>query len=190
MARTMKNMFNGAKNDIFGNAAVRYAGFITALFGVMLLLLNNEQFFQSIIELVGVIMLLVGVLLCSGNLKTLFKKDKDKDKTKGATINLLIGILLIICGVLLVRFATDLNYYIYLIAGILIGVYGLLILIKFIISHRSNRFWLVMDFVIAGLLIVSGVMISLCCKFGNVKAYAMTTGIIATVTGGIGIILY
>ena len=188
MARTVNNSFSGAKNNILGNAALRYVGFVSAFFGVMMLVLKSNIGGQ-VMKLIGIVMLLFGVLLCSGNLKLLFSKNKSSEKTKGASLYLLVGVLLVVGAVLLFIFADQVNKWLNLIVGILIALYGLLTLIKFAMKKRSNKVLMVLDLIVAALLIASGIMLALLFKF-NGSTYVLATAIVATTAGGLAIILY
>lgn len=188
MARTAQNVFSGARNNLLGSAAIRYVGFVTAFFGIMHLLLGSTVI-DAALKLIGVIMLLIGVLLCSGNLKLLFGKSTADDKKKGAIIYFFIGILLIILGVLLIVLLNNISKYVNLIIGILIAFYGLLILINSIVSRRKNKFWFTMDLIVSLLVIASGVLLALLFTFTG-HTYVLVTGIIATTAGGLAMLLY
>lgn len=186
MARTFKNTVSGAKNNILGNAAIRYVSFILAFVGIMTLVMGTSVT-REVFVIVGIALLLVGVLLISGNLKLLFSKSAEKKK--GASLYLLIGVLLLVCGVLLWVLASQISKWINLIFGILIAVYGLIILIRFILHRKSNKFFMVLDCIICSLMIVSGVMLAISFKVTD-HTFVTITGVIATVAGGLGLITY
>ena len=73
MATTLKNTASGAKSNIFSNAAKRYIGFITAFVGAMILFLGTN-ITATVIQIVAITLLLIGILLFSGNVKKIFKK--------------------------------------------------------------------------------------------------------------------
>ena len=192
MAMTLKGTMASAKNNIFGKAALRYVSFITAFIGVLFIVLHTDVT-KTLITLLGVAFLLIGVLLCSGNFKILISDQKEKKKEAG--LYLFVGVVLIVVGVLLLIYGNQISSYINLVIGILIGIYGLVVLVKYlidVIKSKGKKAWPIINLVFSILLLTSGVLIAILFspKVGTNSTYFVVVEIFATVTGGIGMLLY
>lgn len=184
MATTLKNTALGAKNNILSNAAIRYIGLICAFIGIMVLFLGTN-ITSTVIKLISIIVLLIGTLLFSGNIKKIFSKNKGKE----TTLYMLLGLLMIAIGVLLLIFGEQISQWLNLFFGIIIALYGIVLLIHFALKKIANKAWFIICLIMSMLLIASGVLIALLFKFSG-STYVDVVGIFATVTGISAMILY
>lgn len=183
MATTLKNTQAGAKRNILSNSAIRYVGFVTAFIGVMLLMIGRMT--STVIQLLSILLMLIGLLLFSGNIKKIFKKQNDKD----TTIYLLVGILMIAISVFLHLYGSQISKWIDLIIGIIIAVYGLIILINFSIKKSGKKAKFVFNVIVSSLFIVTGILIALLFTVSG-HTFMIVTGVFATVTGLVSLIAY
>ena len=172
--------------NIVSYTAIRLAGFAVAFFGIILLVLKNSSI-NIVLQLVGILLLLIGVLYVSTSIKKLIRKNLAKNK-KDATLYLLLGLLIIAVGVLLLVFKSQLGKWINLIIGIIIAIYGLSLFIYFLVK-KGKRAWFIISIIAASLFLVSGVMQALIYFFTS-STYVLITGIILTTTGAYALILY
>ena len=184
MAETLKNTALNAKNNILSKAAIRFVGLICAFIGVLILFLGTN-ITSTVIKLLSIIIILIGILLFSGNVKKLFSKTNNKE----STLYLLIGVLLIAISVLLFIFGDQISKWSNLFFGALIALYGLILLISFIIKNKDKKVWFVICLIMSLLMIASGVLIALLFKF-NGNTYVTVVGIFASITGLSAMILY
>ena len=182
MATTLKGTEKSAKRNLLSKSGLRYVGLISAFVGTSILLLGRNVT-PLVIQVSSIILVLIGILLISGNAKRIFTKTKDKD----TLLYLLIGILLLISGIFLYVYGGVISQWIDIIVGALIAIYGLIVLINFCINKRKK--WFVMDVIISVLFIVTGVMLALMFKI-NGSVYVTIVGIIASITGVSSVILY
>lgn len=186
MATTLKNTASGARRNVLSKTAIRYVGFITAFIGIMILLLGTN-ITSTVIQLIAIAILLVGVLLTSGNAKKLFSKSKDN--TKEVTLYLLIGLLFIAVSVLFLVLGNQISNWMNLIFGILIALFGIIHLMNFLISRKGSKMWFTINIIVAILFIATGVLIALLYEI-YAHAFVTTVGVFATVTGALGMLLY
>lgn len=184
MATTLKNTASGAKSNIFSNAAKRYIGFITAFVGAMILFLGTN-ITATVIQIVAITLLLIGILLFSGNVKKIFKKQGSKDTSS----YFLIGVLLIIVAILLLIFGGQISKWINLIVGVAIALYGLILLISYLIKRKGSKGTYIFNVLVSVLLLATGTLVALLFEF-NGYTYVMVTGIFAATTGLISMIIY
>lgn len=182
MATTLKGTDRGAKRNFLSKSGLRYAGLISAFIGITILLIGRKVT-STVLQVSAVILLLVGALLISGNTKKLFKKSKDKD----IVLYLLIGVLLLVCGILLCIYYGQISNWIDIVIGVLIAFYGLIALINFCV-HKKGKYFII-DVIISCLFIATGVMIALMYEFSS-STYTTIVGIFATITGASSILLY
>lgn len=187
-AETPKSASKKAKRAPLSNSAIRFVGFLVAFIGIMLIISGNS-IVSTILEVVSVFLILWGLFLVSGNAKRINDTSTDKNKVY---LNLLLGILMIVCGILLIFFRGQLQNYFILIVGCAIGAYGLLMFIKFLCSPRTRKS--VFNIVMGVLTIITGILICLLyvpqiSSAGNGVCY-IVFGAFATAVGCLEIICY
>ena len=150
---TPKSASKKVKNAPLSNTAIRFAGFVIAFIGIMLII-TKGAIIGTILQIVSVFAILWGLFLVSGSIKKLMANVEDKNRHY---LNLFIGLVLIIVGVLFIVFGGQITPWFIIVAGALIGAYGLMMMIKFICSptNRKTTFNIVMSIftLIVGILI-------------------------------------
>ncbi len=186
MATTLKNTASGAKRNVLSKSAIRYVGFISAFTGMMILILGTN-ITSTVIQLIAIALLLVGVLLVSGNGKKLFSKSKENSKE--VTLYLLLGVALIVVSILFLVFGSQISKWINLLFGIVIALFGLLHLINFFIGKKGSKVTFALNIIVSILFLATGILVALLYQF-NAHAFVTTVGVFATVTGALGLLLY
>lgn len=182
METTLKSTQNGAKKNILSNSAIRYVGLVTSFIG-LILLITKTTFTGTVMEIISVLLLLIGTLLFVSNLKLAFASKGNKD----VLIQILTGLAFIALGVLIIIFGDEIGIWIDLAVGILIAIYGLVLLINHIVNKRKKMF--VFDLIISSLLIAAGVLIALLYFYSSLT-YKNVVAIFATVSGILHILYY
>lgn len=183
MATTLNNTMASARKNIFSDAAKRYVGFVSAFAGSLIVALGTN-ITSTVLQILAIAFLLIGFLLFSGNLKKMFKKQGSKETTS----YFLIGLLLIILSILLFIFGGQISNWINLIIGCLIALYGLIILISYLIKRKTQKTH-VINIIVSALLFSTGVLIALLFVISN-SVFVMITGILSITTGALSMILY
>lgn len=183
MATTLKNTKQGAKRNILSNSAIRYVGFIISFIGIMLLMVGRIT--STIIQIISISLMLIGLLLVSGNIKKIIKKQKDKD----TSYYLLIGILLIAISILLYVFGGQISKWLDLIVGILLALYGIVLLISFAIKKTISKAKNIFNIILSCLFVVTGILIALLFEIYS-SPFMVATGIIATISGISALLTY
>lgn len=182
MATTLKGTEKSAKRNFLSKSGLRYVGLICAFVGTSILLLGRNVT-PLVLQVSSIILVLVGILLISGNFKKIFNKSKEKD----TLLYLLIGILLLIAGIFLYVYGGVISQWIDIIIGVLIAIYGLIVLINFCVNKRKK--WFILDIIISLLFISTGIMLALMYEFSG-NLYVTIVGIFASITGVSSVILY
>lgn len=152
---TPKSASKKMQHAPLSNGAIRFAGFIIAFVGVMLII-TKDQAFSMALQIGSIFAILWGVFMVSGNAKKLNSESVDKNK---CYLNMLIGFLLIVVGIVLLVFQGQISSWFIIIIGALIGVYGLMMLIKFICSATTKK--TTFNVIMSVLTIVIGILICL-----------------------------
>lgn len=185
---TPKSASRKAKNAPLSNSAIRFAGFLIAFVGIMLIMTKGSVI-NTILTVSSIFAMLWGLFLVSGSFKKIVGKADDKNKHY---LNLLIGLVLIVAGVLLLVFGGQIEAWFIIIIGALIAIYGLLMMIKFVCatSSRKNTFGLIVSI----FTLITGILIALL-YIGEIKSASngvcyIIFGAIATAVGCTEIICY
>lgn len=181
----MANDITTKKNYLFSNKTLRVIGLISAFIGIMLLMLNMNVTTITM-QLIAILLALVGVYFISTNVKRFSIKDKLKD----ALVYFLVGLIMLALGIVVCIYANTISKWFYLILGILIGIYGITIFIYFLVkAKKGNKLVLTRNIVYSVLLIATGVMVALLFKF-TLQNYILSIGIVSTVAGVFGLLMY
>lgn len=152
---TPKSASKRMKHAPLSNGAIRFAGFIVAFVGIMLVI-TKDQAFSMTLKIGSIFAILWGVFMVSGNAKKLDSESVDKNK---CYLNMFIGFVLIIIGIILLVFQGQISSWFIIIIGALIGVYGLMMLIKFICSATTKK--TTFNIIMSVLTLVIGILICL-----------------------------
>lgn len=187
-ASTPKSESKKVQRAPLSNTAIRFVGFLVAFLGIMFIM-TKGGIVNSLLNVVSVFLLLWGLYLVSGSVKKLNGTTTDKNKIY---LNLLTGLLMIVAGILLIVFGGNLTSYFPIIAGCCIGVYGLLMLVKFLCSGKSRK--ATFGAVLGALTMVTGILICLLyvpqiASASNGVCY-IVFGSFATAVGALEIICY
>lgn len=185
---TPKSASRKAKNAPLSNSAIRFAGFLIAFIGLMLIITKNS-IISTALTVASIFAILWGLFLVSGSFKKLIGKADDKNKHY---LNLFIGLVLIVAGILLLLFGGQIEPWFIIIIGALIGIYGLLMMIKFVCATSSKRNTL--GIVLSILTLITGILICLL-YIGEISSASsgvcyIIFGAIATAVGCAEIICY
>lgn len=185
---TPKSASKKVKNAPLSNSAIRFAGFLIAFIGIMLIMTNGSVI-NTILTVSSVFAILWGLFLVSGSFKKLIGKADDKNKHY---LNLFIGLILMVAGILLLIFGGQISPWFIIIIGALIAIYGLLMMIKFVCatSSRRNTFGLIVSI----FTLITGILIALL-YIGEINSASdgvcyIIFGAIATAVGCTEIICY
>ncbi len=179
----MANEITTKKNYLFSNKTLRVIGLISAFIGIMLLMLNMNVTTITM-QLIAILLALVGVYFISTNVKRFGIKDKLKD----ALVYFLVGLILLALGIVVCIYASTISKWFYLILGVLIGIYGITIFIYFLIK-KGSKVVMTRNIIYSVLLVATGVMVALLFKFTS-QNYILSIGIVSTVTGVFGLLMY
>ena len=113
------------------------------------------------------------------------KKQNDKD----TTIYLLVGILMIAISVFLHLYGGQISKWIDLIIGIIIAVYGLIILINFSIKKSGKKAKFIFNVLVSSLFIVTGIFIALLFIVSG-HTFMIVAGVFATINGILALLAY
>ncbi len=161
MAKTVKATTGSsasatAKRSPLSNVAVRLFGAILAFVGI-LLIVTKRAVPDMAVTTASVFFIVAGFFLAVSNFKKLLAGGRVSN---GVIIYFLFGLLVMVAGILLLVFKSDVVKWFIVLLGSLIAAYGLAILIRFIVSPRSKNL-MVLDIVLAVLAIIVGVLIAL-----------------------------
>lgn len=187
-ASTPKSEGKKVQRAPLSNTAIRFVGFLIAFLGIMFIM-KKGGIVSSLLNVVSVFLLLWGLYLVSGSIKKLSGTTTDKNKIY---LNLMTGLLMMVAGILLLVYGDDLASYFPIIAGCCIGVYGILMLVRFLCSGRSRK--ATFGAVMGALTMVVGILICLLyvpdiANASNGVCY-IVFGSFATAVGALEIICY
>lgn len=168
-ATTVSSASGSAKRSPLSNTAIRLFGAILAFVGI-LLCISQSSVVNMMLTVFAVGCLLGGFFVAVSNLR---KMISSKNTSGEVMLYFFIGIIVFILGVLLLVFQSEISKWFIIIVGALIAIYGLAMLIKFLIRRRGKRA-LVFDVIISILTIIVGILIAL-----------LSVGDIAGAEGGI-----
>lgn len=188
-ATTVSSASGTAKRSPLSNTAIRLFGAILAFVGILLCIAQSSVV-NMMLTVFAVGCLLGGFFVAVSNLR---KMISSKSTAGDVLLYFFIGIIVLILGVLLIVFKSEVSKWFIIIVGALIAVYGLAMLIKCLIRRRSKKA-LIFDIVIAILTIIAGVLIALL-SMGEVSGAEggicyYIFGSIATVVGVTELIAY
>lgn len=154
-ATTVSSASGSAKRSPLGNTAIRLFGAALAFVGI-LLCITKKSFVDIMLTVFAVGCILGGFFVAVSNLR---KMIASKNSSGEVTLYFFIGIIVFILGILLLVFQSELTKWFIIIVGVLIAVYGLAMLIRFLTRRRGKA--VVFDVIISVLTIVSGILIAL-----------------------------
>lgn len=152
---TPKTEVKKAKKAPLSNTAIRFVGFLIAFLGIMFIT-TKESIISTLLNVLSVFLILWGLYLVSGSVKKLGSESTDKNK---AYLNLLLGLLMIVAGILIILYGTKLSPYFNIIVGCGIGIYGIMMLVKFICSARTKK--TTFGIIMSVLTIITGILVCL-----------------------------
>lgn len=156
-ATTAKQAAGSAKRNPFGNTGIRLAGAILAFIGIMLCMEKNELS-STVITVASIGLIIGGFFVAMTNLRNMIKAKKS-----GAALGyFFIGLLMLLLGILCAVFRSELTKWFIAILGAIIAVYGLCMLIRFIVRRGSKK-RLPFDIVVACLTLITGILIAILC---------------------------
>lgn len=187
-ATTVESANNTAKRNPFGNTAIRLFGAIVTFIGLLLCVVGAGWTIMSVVVL-GLAFVIGGFFLASTNIRNMIA-SKASGELLGYTF---LGFAVLVLGILALIYRGQIAGWFIIIVGALIALYGLMLLIKFLIKKRSKRMF-VFDVIMASLAIVAGVLIALLyvpqiSSAWNGNLYYLFGAFAATV-GAIDLIMY
>lgn len=145
-----------AKRSPLSNVAVRLFGAILAFVGI-LLVVTKRAVPDMAVTVAAVFFVVAGFFLAVSNFKKLIAGGKVSNEV---IIYFLFGILLMVAGILLLVFKSDVVKWFIVLLGALIAAYALAILIRFII-HPRGKSLMVIDIILAVMAMIVGILIAL-----------------------------
>lgn len=152
---SVSNATSTAKRSPLSSTAIRLAGFIVAFVGI-LLIIEKQSITNTALEIIAILMMLSGLFMVSGN----FKRMLNKDNSSEVILYFFFGILLIVAGVLFIIYSVTISTWALVIIGCAIAGYGLLMLIKTLVS-KQGKTRKTLNAVIACFMVIVGILIAL-----------------------------
>lgn len=161
MAKTVKattgsSASASAKRSPLSNVAVRLFGAILAFVGI-LLIVTKRLVPEMAVTVASVFFIVAGFFLFVSNFKKLIAGGRVSNDV---IIYFLLGLLVMVAGILLLVFKSDVVKWFIVLLGSLIAAYGLAILIRFIV-HPRGKSLMIADIILAVLAIIAGILIAL-----------------------------
>lgn len=161
MAKTVKattgsSASASAKRSPLSNVAVRLFGAILAFVGI-LLIVTKRLVPEMAVTVASVFFIVAGFFLFVSNFKKLIAGGRVSNDV---IIYFLFGLLVMVAGILLLVFKSDVVKWFIVLLGSLIAAYGLAILIRFIVRPRGKSL-MIADIILAVLAIIAGILIAL-----------------------------
>ena len=156
-ATSAKQAAGTAKRNPFGNTAIRLAGAILAFIGIMLCM-EKGNLSAMVITVAAIILIIGGFFVAMTNLRNMIRAKKSGE----ALGYFFVGLLLLLLGILCAVFRSQLIKWFIAILGAIIAVYGLCILIRFIVRRGSKK-RLPFDIIVACFTLICGVLIAILC---------------------------
>ena len=154
-ATTVESANKTAKRNPFGNTAVRLFGAVLAFVGLLLCVVGAGWTGMSVVVL-GLAFVIAGFFLASTNIRNMIA-SKTSGELLGHTF---LGILMLALGIVILIYRGRIAGWFIIIIGALVALYGLMLLIKFLIKKRSKRMF-VFDVVMSVLAIIAGILLAL-----------------------------
>lgn len=154
-AETPKSESKKVKKAPLSNTAIRFVGFLVAFLGIMFIT-TRAGIIGTMIDVLSVFFILWGLYLVSGSIKKLNKDSSDKNKIY---LNICIGLIMIVLGILLIVFGGRIQPYFIIIAGCCIGIYGIMMFIRFLCSGRTRK--TTFNIVMSILTLITGILVCL-----------------------------
>lgn len=186
-ADTPKSEGKKVKNAPLSNTAIRFVGFLIAFLGIMFIM-SKSAIIANLINVLSVFLILWGLYLVSGSAKKLNRTTSNNK----VYLNLCVGLLMIVGGILLIIFGGSLTPYFNIIAGCAIGLYGIMMVIRFLCSEKSRKN--TFSIVIGMFTVITGILICLLyvnqiATVANQTCY-IVFGSLATLVGCLEIVCY
>lgn len=155
-ATTASSASATAKRSPLSNVAVRLFGAVLAFVGI-LLIVTKKMVPDMAVTVASVFFIVAGFFLAVSNFKKLIAGGKVSNDV---VIYFLFGLLLMVAGILLLVFKSNVVQWFIVLLGVMISAYALAILIRFCVHPRGKKL-MIMDIILAVLAIITGVLISL-----------------------------
>lgn len=155
-ATTASSATAAAKRSPLSYTAIRLFGAVLAFLGI-LLCMSGTSIVGILLTVFSVGMILGGFFIAVSNLR---KMISSKSTAGDVLLYFFVGLVVFILGILLVIYKGAIAQWFVIIIGALIAIYGLAMLVKFIVRRRGKRAF-VFDIIISLLTIVAGVLIAL-----------------------------